>query len=233
VASRPAHPVKNGPLGKLVVLVLAFGFWLVAGAFGNIVVEWLGQKFLWPQEGVRHSLATLETELRLLDEVQGGLLLERPTHWARRAAADVHRAVYARAGADRWQAGPRGPGEADLARSVLADAQDYLLAAVVATQVYVLRLGVLVAALPLFGIAGLLGIVDGLGQRDLRRYGGGRERGQVYHLARGLVVPLFTAPWVLYLSWPAPIRAPVVVLPFAALFGAAVWVLASSFKKYL
>jgi hypothetical protein len=49
--------------------------------------------------------------------------------------------------------------------------------------VYAIRLAVMVSALPVFLLAGLVAVVDGLGQRDLRRFGGGREKGQVYHLA--------------------------------------------------
>jgi len=59
--------------------------------------------------------------------------------------------------------------------------QDYLQAAVAATEVYAIRLAVMVSALPVFLLAGLVAVVDGLGQRDLRRFGGGREKGQVYH----------------------------------------------------
>jgi hypothetical protein len=53
-------------------------------------------------------------------------------------------------------------------------------------------------------LAGLVAVVDGLGQRDLRRFGGGREKGQVYHLARGMVFPAFTLPWILYLYSKSP-----------------------------
>ena len=111
--------------------------------------------------------------------------------------------------------------------------QDYLQAAVAATEVYAIRLAVMVAALPVFLLAGLVAVADGLGQRDLRRFGGGREKGQVYHLARGLVFPAFTLPWILYLSWPAAVRPGHFILPFALGFGFALWIAASSFKKYL
>ena len=82
-------------------------------------------------------------------------------------------------------------------------------------------------------LAGLVAVVDGLGQRDLRRFGGGREKGQVYHLARGMVFPAFTLPWILYLSWPTPVQPGHFILPFALVFGFALWIAASSFKKYL
>jgi integrating conjugative element membrane protein (TIGR03747 family) len=238
-ARRPGPPPKRGPFARLAGAGLAFGFWVLLGAFGNIVVEWVGMRVLWPDQGVRHSFSALEAELRYLDrDFPEGVLVRRPARFARDLAAGVYDTAYrdrklgsvfpnsqaAKAESDSFRA---------QARDFLGNGGEYLLAAVIATQIYALRLGVLVAATPVFLLAGLAAVADGLGQRDLRRYGGGRERGQVYHLARGLVFPAFTAPWLLYLAWPTAVHPKVFVLPFALLFGLALWIMTSSFKKYL
>lgn len=244
MAEKRVQPPKHGPLGKLAKAVVGFAFWVILGAFGNVVVEWVGMRLVWPDEGVSHSLATLEAELGYLDrDFPEGILIAHPAQFSRRLAARVHHAAYQewRLGSVFGTAAPnqaRGkpaPGASfrEVADHWLGGGGEYLLAAVAATQVYAIRLGVMIGAIPVFLLAALVAIPDGLGQRDLRRFGGGRERGQVYHLARGFVFPLFTLPWVLYLSWPTTVHPNWFVLPFAAGFGYMLWVMTSSFKKYL
>ena len=236
---RPGPPPKRGPTGKAADAVLAFALWLVLGALGNVALEWVGMKFLWPQEGARHSYDTLAAELGYLDaDFPDGLVLEHPSRFSRELAARVYAKVY-----QDWRLGevfrPRAqepaarqsfPGRV---RAFLGEGSDYLMAAVCATQVYAIRLGVMACATPVFLLPGLVAAADGFGQRDLRRFGGGRERGHVYHLARNFVFPAFTLPWVLYLDWPDTVHPAWFVLPFAALFGWLVLTMTGSFKKYL
>jgi integrating conjugative element membrane protein (TIGR03747 family) len=83
-----------------------------------------------------------------------------------------------------------------------------------------------------FVVLGLVGLVEGMTERDIRRFSGGRERGQVYHLAKRGIAPALTLPWVIYLAWPTTIHPNLVILPFAFVFALALYVAASSFKKY-
>jgi len=76
-------------------------------------------------------------------------------------------------------------------------------------------------------------LVDGFVQRDLRRWGGGRESSFVYHWAKRSALPLLVLSWVIYLALPVSLHPSLVVLPFATLFALSVAVTASSFKKYL
>jgi integrating conjugative element membrane protein (TIGR03747 family) len=235
---RPSPPPKRGPTGKVMDAVLAFALWIALGALANIALEWVGMKFLWPQEGARHSYQTLADELGYLDaDFPEGLIVERPALFSRQMAAGVYHTVY-----EDWRLGevfrrkadaPRPDSFGGRVQALLGEGSDYLMAAVCATQVYAIRLGVMVCALPVFLLAGLVAAVDGFGQRDLRRFGGGRERGHVYHLARNFVFPAFTLPWVLYLDWPDTVHPAWFVLPFAALFGWLVSTMTGSFKKYL
>ena len=52
------------------------------------------------------------------------------------------------------------------------------------TQVFALRLVILTLAALVIGLFTLVALVDGLVQRDLRRWGGGRESSFVYHYAK-------------------------------------------------
>jgi len=78
-----------------------------------------------------------------------------------------------------------------------------------------------------------MALVGGFVQRDLRRWGGGRENSFVYHWAKRSAMPLLVLSWVIYLALPVSVHPSFVVLPFASLFALSVAVTASSFKKYL
>ena len=82
-------------------------------------------------------------------------------------------------------------------------------------------------------LSALVALVDGFVQRDLRRWGGGRESSFVYHWAKRSALPLLVVSWVVYLALPFSLHPTFVILPFAALFALSVAVTASSFKKYL
>ena len=100
-------------------------------------------------------------------------------------------------------------------------------------QVFSIRLVILILATPVFLLFSLIGLVDGLVQRDLRRWGGGRESSFVYHYVKKAAVPLLVMTWVIYLALPFSLHPTFVVLPFAILFALTIAVTASTFKKYL
>jgi integrating conjugative element membrane protein (TIGR03747 family) len=108
-----------------------------------------------------------------------------------------------------------------------------MIAALVITQVFAVRLAVLTLSLPVFLMFALVAIVDGLVQRDLRRWSGGRESSFVYHHAKRAVFPFVILAWVVYLACPVSVHPSLVILPFAVLFAAALAVTVSTFKKYL
>ena len=109
----------------------------------------------------------------------------------------------------------------------------YVIAMMQVTQVFSVRLAILTLAMPIFLLFSLVALVDGLVQRDLRRWGGGRESSFVYHYAKKAALPLVILTWVTYLALPFSLHPSFVILPFATLFALTVAVTASTFKKYL
>lgn len=91
--------------------------------------------------------------------------------------------------------------QGQLAQAYVAG-QDYLLAALFTVFTFVVRLTVLTLATPLFLLAVVTGLVDGLMRRDLRKFGADRESSFVYHRAKRTLLPLMVSPWVIYLSLP-------------------------------
>ncbi len=135
-----------------------------------------------------------------------------------------------------WVGRPPASGESGLRprlHAVFLPVAEYVLAAMQVTQVFSVRLAILVLATPVFIMFTLVAIVDGLVKRDLRRWGGGRESSFVYHWAKRSALPLLVLTWVIYLALPFSLHPAFVVLPFATLFALSLEVTASAFKKYL
>ncbi|MCI0668737.1 MAG: TIGR03747 family integrating conjugative element membrane protein [Methylococcaceae bacterium] len=233
------HPAEQrGFLAKTSGNLIQVLLLLALSLMFSIAAEWIGMAFFWPDQGRRHSEAMLDAELRHLDRFRESILVEPPARFARDTATLFHKVLYQKSGIEAgllWLAeSPPNPGQfwrnIALAYRITAD---YLLAAMTITQVFAVRLCVLVLSLPAYALLGLVAFTDGLAERDLRRWGGGRESSFVYHWAMRLVAPTFVAPWILYLSVPFSVHPNWVVLPFAILFALLVAVVTSTFKKYL
>jgi integrating conjugative element membrane protein (TIGR03747 family) len=100
-------------------------------------------------------------------------------------------------------------------------------------HVMLIKLTILLAAIPLFVLAMTAGLVDGLNQRAIRTASLGRESSYVFHqlnrlFKRGLVVLLG-----LWLAIPVSITPALMLVPVSVLLSVMVSVTASRFKKYL
>ena len=83
-------------------------------------------------------------------------------------------------------------------------------------------------------LALLLGTVDGLVRRDLRRWQGGRESSFVYHHAKRYTGWALTGGFGLYLTWPfGGFNPAYMVLVFTVLVAATLSTTVASFKKYV
>jgi integrating conjugative element membrane protein (TIGR03747 family) len=235
-----SHPAQRGSIARGFGLVIAMLFWLWVALIFSVLLEWTGMLFWWPQEGVAHSRGMLESELSYLNEdFKRSLVVASPARLARSFADGFYRVCFEWTRLEsfvHWLAAPEQPGEWRVVtslRRLYANVADFVLAAMTITQVFAVRLAVLTLALPAFLLASLVGVADGLVNRDLRRWGGGREHGFLYHHAKRPLLPSFVLCWVVYLSLPFSLHPTFVVLPFAALFGGLVALTSSTFKKYL
>lgn len=201
----PQQAAEPGVIGGLVLGVVKVLGWLILGLVFSILVEWLGMSVFWPEEGVRHSRRMLEAEFGYLEgSVPQSLVSTDPAGLARRIADTFYHYGFEitgiATGIQRLNA-PPSPADSRLlrlSRAVYAPGSSYLIAAITITQVYAVRLAVLLLATPVFGLAALVGLTDGLVERDRRRFGGARETGFVYHHAKRFVAP----PSLYSLSWP-------------------------------
>ena len=226
-------------------LVVSMVFWLLGSVVFSVLLEWIGMHLWWPEQGAAHSRAMYEAELGYLNQdLRRSIISSDAARFAERFAGQVHYWLVERthlethlANLERFQSStgthPLQQKLFGAMNGVLHQVREHVMAAITTIQVTALRVAVLVLALPVFVLAGVVGLTEGLMRRDLRRWGGGRESAFIYHQAKILIFPLFIAAWVLYLALPFNLHPNFVILPCAAGFGAALMVSAATFKKYL
>jgi len=239
VSPAPARAPRVPAQGGLLVGLLSLAFGAAISILGSLAVgtliEWAGMHLWWKDQGVQHSRDVVAEDLGYLAEYRRSLLTNDTVAfaaaWAQAAttaAGAVGVLLLIRKGSE-----PAGP-EAGRAQHLLRQAVPYLTAMVHVWQDAFVRLAIVYLALPAFVIAFLLGLVDGLARRDIRKWCGGRESAFVYHHAKRLLWPAFTFGFFAYLTWPTGGFNPAwAVLPFCAASAFTVSLMASTFKKYL
>ncbi|OQV34779.1 integrating conjugative element membrane protein [Serratia nematodiphila] len=219
----PAH--RPGLLGWIALLpgVLAgfcLGAWMLAMA-----LEWLGDAFFWRNTCASHSEQVLQATW----------------HWWRSSAgAPVWLVEDQALVSDTLQQGItalvhslNGQSELFWTETVTTVIRCALLSAENITLTFLLRLAILLQALPLFALIIVVGLIDGLVRRDLRRFGAGHESGFVYHHARRMISSSLIVTGLVWLAVPIFLVPEYVFKPAAAGIGLAVSMTGGSFKKYV
>jgi integrating conjugative element membrane protein (TIGR03747 family) len=242
MSDRPARPLPPPPYrrpwslagalerGLALVSMVALG-WLL-----SITLEWGGMAFgLWEEPGAGHSTRLLQTELTWLrQDLVPATGHPRLVAWTQEGArlgyqwSGLHALVT-------WLVtpAPHEPSGLTALRRTLLTFGDYLLAAAQITQLVGVRLAVVLLSLPAFAVAAVMGGLDGLVQRDLRRFGGAVESSFLYHHLKKLLRPLISVPILVYLAAPWPLHPTAVFIPPALAFGWIVQRTVARFKKYL
>jgi len=167
---------------------------LVLALLLAVVIEWLGMTFFWPEEGVDHSRRMVLSEYDALDLA---------VHEDAFAASWV--ASLASAFVDRgYTLLAQKSGVESLAVWLSqwtgsVGVVTYAESALNSIQAFLLRLVVVVLALPAFVLVAIMSSVEGLSRRALRRYGGGHETAYVFHHAKRALMPSVVFPAVLAL----------------------------------
>lgn len=236
----PRSDEERGITVGLIALIAKIIQWLLLSLFLAILVEWVGMTWWWEQAGVTHSREMFEAEQGFLGtEFRLTLVSSEPV---RLGAAIGHRLSYVIFDLTRlnqlikWanQTPSRDePHLRALIHAMVNKLARYLIAAKQIVQVFGCRLAVLVLAMPVLGLCCVVALIEGLVRRDLRRWGGGRESGFIYHWAKRVALPLAVGVWLIYLMLPVSIHPSYIVLPFAGLLALATTAAAGTFKKYL
>lgn len=218
--------------------VLKLIFSLVIALLFSITIEIIGMNFWWEDEGVYHSQKMYEYELSQIGSGQYGFNLEDEQLRFIHKTLVTHNKVIDvlnLKGVVDWAKRPvndEGNPMRIIIKTIFSKVEEYIEASFNVAKVFSLRLAILTLSLPLFIFAMLVGVVDGLVERDLRRWGGGRESSTMFNLARATVVPLAVGSWVFYLSMPVSINPSFIIIPFVFMFGYSVRLTTDRMKKY-
>ncbi|TKJ76459.1 TIGR03747 family integrating conjugative element membrane protein [Pseudomonas sp. CFBP13509] len=233
---------QQGLLLSLVSLPLRFIGVLLGSLLLCLAIELIGMHLFWTEQGWRHAQGMMNFELQQLSSYfTRSVVVQEPGRSAYRMVDLLHQNLLLESGLSDWlkqvndqakEANTATGFNATLAQAVVY-MEGYVLATFYTLATFLLRLLVLILTLPLFVLAALSGLVDGLVRRDLRRFTAARESGFLYHRARAMILPLAVLPWVVYLSLPISVNPILMVIPAATILGATISVTASSFKKYL
>lgn len=222
----PPGPVRRpGLLGWIALLPgvlvgFCLGAWMLA-----IALEWLGDAFLWRNTCASHSEQVLQATWQW---------------WKSYAGAPVWLVEDLAIVSDKLQQGIAAliaslNGQSGLfwTETVTTVIRCALLSAGNITLTFLLRLAILLQALPLFALIIFVGLIDGLVRRDLRRFGAGHESGFVYHHARRMIGSSLAATGLVWLTVPVILEPEYVFMPGAVLIGVAGSVATGAFKKHL
>ena len=236
-SQREAPP---GLLAGTFALVIKLIHGLLVSFVLAIVFECAGMTWWWPHDGPAHSRRLFDEEAQYLSATfRRHLIVNEPSAFADRIIARVTQVTYELTGLARvhaWATTPPAPGEPTPKAYIHRFANrlaNYLVCVRQTAQLFGLRLAIIVLALPGVILCALVAVVDGLVCRDLRRWGGGRESGFVYHWAKRLALPLSVGIWVVYLALPLSLSPPLIVMPFSLILGFTLAATVRAFKKYL
>ena len=104
---------------------------------------------------------------------------------------------------------------------------------VLTLKIFVIKAFLLIAALPLFALLGVVGLVDGLSLREIRRAELGRESSYLFHMLNLWIARLIGFGLCLWVCMPAAINPQWFFVPLGLLFSVMLSLSASKFKKYL
>ncbi|KLR43220.1 DUF4400 domain-containing protein [Enterobacter ludwigii] len=204
----PPSRAPQGPVGWLLSLAARLIGLVIGALVLRIVLELAGLYFWWPQEGSRHVFQVMRHErvelvIALQSHPLGNEIVMQLENGATRVLM-VNRLLQ--------------KPFTDLAYTLVSFMQ---------------RLIWLATMLPLLCLCLVIGLAEGLVQRDLRRFGSGLESVFLHRYVIRSGSSVATTLWVGYLVQPLFLPSMLILLPAVLWFGITVWMAAGSFKRWL
>ena len=151
-------------------------FALIVALLLSITIEIIGMHTWWEEEGVLHSQRMYEYELEQLTGSNSGIEMIPIQKKIVHAIYQAQKRIFRSAGSTSIynSISPRNRkygGEIyDYFAKRYRTVEKYFTASLNIVKVFFLRLSILILSLPLFGVALIVGVTDGLAERDLRRW---------------------------------------------------------------
>lgn len=234
-----ARPRRYGGFTQLLLLPFTVLGLLCAALLLRLLLEGFGMLFVWPDSRSQHAQILYEQDRRDLAHTPW---LDR---WESisRTWLDTKRSIQLMALSNSWI---ELQGRLSTVSSILghktprlpwAKERTGVKEALSAARHSALSVGIrsllLLQVLPLLILSVLVGTVDGLVQRHLRRLNLQRESGYLHHRAKALFLPLTLLPGFMYLVLPVSLSVGGFVIASAILSGLMATIAVGSFKKHL
>lgn len=224
VPQERADPRKEGFVSRWLSFALSIITWIFIALLMNVLIELAGIFFgWWDMPGSSHSAFMLRQELTWINR-DFNSVLGSPAENSVRFSNEVYQWLFIWFGIDY--------AKSLLAMKSITPVAAYFKATITIIQLFSVRMVVILFSIPVFFIFSLVGFVDGLMVRDLRRFGGDRESSYFWHYVVKMMKPMIVIPVVLYLASPWSVHPNWAILPFAFGLGFSVWLTTAKFKKY-
>lgn len=240
----PAAP--RGPVSLLIMGVFAFVLSTVLACGLGWSIEMLGIYLLWPEKGVNHSREIVLEDMQYIAAAPRSLLVDDTVAFASEIVATVETPFRVVGVVDFYKSFAGGQVAVTQPASnrtvdrfkqsmepMKREATRWAMLLMYVAQDTMLRMATAAFALPAFVLACLLGAVDGMVRRDLRRWQGQRESSWFYHRAKRTFFWSVTGGFTFYLTWPfGGFNPAYMVLIFTALAAMSLSSTVAAFKKY-
>ncbi len=220
--SQKKDTVTDKVIGGTVGQTLSFISWFFFAILFSIIIEWCGMLFGW--WNTDHARNMLIDEIGYLSLIEENSLLKLHPVDVASAAIDRLNTLYDMAGI--------GYGLQYLA-SAAGWLSIGLSSAIDITYTLIIRVAIVLLAMPAFILWGVLGLIDGLVARDIRKAGGGVESSFVYHRVKAWVKPSIAISSGFYLTLPFSINPGIFFIIPQLMFFTFVFYTASTFKKFI
>ena len=204
--------------------------WFVIIALLVLIIDLFCVFVLWSPDGAQHLQSVLTKEIALLD------LDGSDNQFLAHVIKSFYDIAFVSSGIDGMLRNTNSL-PTDKNQQTAIDFANTLRptieASMIGLQIFALRIGVLLLSLPFLVIVLLAAISDGFIGWYLRRTGGERESGFIYHRAKRGLAWTFVFLWLIYLVPPVPMNPIYIIPPFLLVVGIATRLHVSFFKKFL
>ena len=205
--------------------------WFVLVALLALIIDLFCVFVLWSPDGVSRLEQILHHELALLE------LPQPEIDFLIGVATSLYNTVFVTTGMDGMMRHAASLSPTTSGQSTEIEFVETLRPAIetamLGLQLFALRLGVILLTLPFLVIVTLAAVTDGFLGWYLRRTGGERESGFIYHRAKRGLAWSFVVLWAVYLLPPVPMDPRYIIPPFLLVAGIAIRLQVSFFKKFL
>lgn len=204
--------------------VLRWFRWAVTLCALVLVIDLVCVVLIW-EEGTQRLVSIVAAEKALV-----GLEPNTPAGRAVDASmALAHEWVFAKTGLEDWMLMQR----TGVLSAIVNGLWIVIETAVLGLQLFALRVAIVILSLPLFFAVAVVAVADGVYGWLIRRRGGARESGFIYHRAKRAVPAALLLMWAVYVVPPVPMDPRWALPPFAALLSVALRLRVAYFKKHI